>query len=312
MNKRKTQTTLDKLVSRLGDELSRINFDIYFAASSFERARANWKAQIEYVKRYSAGHKGRSKKSGFNSIWCRFSADDARTYPPKYVALNAHGVQDEELLLALEENTALQMNWYFVAAYESYERFVKSTYGALGFLDRGFWPCSDYGEVALNEIPRLPQKWFAEQMRRLPNRFSLNSITKRIRTRLPRIIEYENLPLDLRMWVKVAEHFRHIIVHDHGVTPIDGFWRRMDSVTGYNLDGDTRDMAERKYWITKYVIPHGESYKISMMDRSNIGIKGQRVEQHACRMNERLASHALLIYSCLAEHFKFTPHWERE
>lgn len=311
MNKRKAQTTLDKLVSRFGDEMSRINFDIFFAASSFERARANWKSQIEYVKKYSAEHKGRSTKRLYNSIWCQFSADDARTYPPKYVALNAHGAQDEELILALEESISLQLNWFFVAAYEAYERFVKSTYGALGYLDRGFWACSDYGGIAVIEIPQLPQKWFAEQMRRLPNRFSTSSIMKRLRMRLPHFNEYENSPLDLRMWVKVAEHFRHIIVHDHGNTPIDGFWERMDVVTGFALDGNTLEMAERKYWISKYIEPHGESYKISMMDRSNIGKKGHRIEQHVRRMHERLASHALLIYSCLAEHFQFTPHWER-
>ena len=312
MNKRKAQSTLDKLVLRFEDEMSRINFDSMFASSSFERARADWKSQVEYMKKYTEAHKGKSKNTVFNSMWCRFSADDARTYPPKLVLLNSHGARDEELLLALEESISLQLNWLFVAAFEAYERFAKSTYGALGYLDKGFWLCSDYGEIPVREIPRLPQSWFGEQMRRKPNRFSLDDILKRIRKGLPHIVEHENTPIELRMWGRVAEHFRHIIVHNHGVTPQEGFWNRMNEVTSYSLDGKTLQMAERQFWISKHIEPQGMDYRIIMIDRSQIGKKGPRIDTPLGRMLERLASHALLIYSSLAGHFKFTPHWERK
>ncbi|MDR0993311.1 MAG: hypothetical protein LBN38_01915 [Verrucomicrobiota bacterium] len=314
MNKQEAQPTLDELVLGFEGEMSRIDFASMLASSTFKETRDRWKSQIEHMKKHAEAHKEKSKTTVYSrSMWRLFSCDDARTDPqaPAWISLNSHGEQDEELLLTLEENFSLQLNWFFVSAFEAYERFVKSTYAALGYLDKGFWLCSDYGEIPVREISQKPQNWFEEKMRRKPNQFSVDAILKRIREVLPHIVEHEKAH-ELRMWGSVAEKFRHIIVHDHGVIPQKKFWEQMDNATGCHLDGKTPGMIEMKYWISTHLKSEDMNYRIIMIDCSKIGKKGSRISTPLDQMLRRLANHALLIYSSLAEHFNFTPHWERK
>jgi len=311
MKKRAAQKLLDEAILSLGDTLSRLTFDAMFILSTYVEARDGWEERMKLLKAFSQKVQEKTGKEVYRSMWSRLIASDARVFPPGHVLMNPHGAKDEELLVELENNLNRQCNWLFVVAYEAYEKYLKLVHAALGYLDRRFWLCSEFGQIPLSEINRLPSAWFREQVFRGRTRITPFDLLNRIRMILPRIRSCED-SLDLRMWVGTAAFLRHVTVHNGGLTPREIFWDRVSEHTGYSFKGRTTDTAMRIHSILRYVETSGEDYAVTMIDRKALVKKGGRATAPLSMIIERLASHALLVYSSLAGRFQFAPYWERK
>ena len=312
MRRRGAAHHLDTPILQFGDQMSRLTFDSLFALSTFTKARNEWAEQIEALKEFSRKTEAKTGKKAYSQMWSRLIADDIRSFPPKPVAMALHGGQDKQLLEELGENLKRQANWLFVTGFESYEEFLKATYAALGYLDRTFWVCSDFGDLPADGLSRLSPSWFREQVWKRRAHITPDRILKNLRKNIPELGVKEDLrPLDLRMWTGICAFFRNAIVHSRGLIPKDGFWDVLSTQTGYSFKGKSKETKSRHYLVTQYLEDEGNEYSITMVDRSGFDKKGPRVDDPLHRMLERLANHGLLVYSLLAERFEFTSYWER-
>jgi hypothetical protein len=103
-----------------------------------------------------------------------------------------------------------------------------------------------------------------------------------------------------------------MVVHNSGLAPKDTFWDDLAKETGYSFTGCGKETVSRKYWVSKHLEDKIENYSVTMIDRTGLAKKGPRADAPLGSMLVHLSSHALLIYSLLAERFQFKPYWERE
>ena len=312
MKTHKAESVLTKITLQCGDELSRLTFDSMFAIETFRRARNDLEEQIRISKQRQRATDQEQRTTPSRSMWSRLIATDLRFYPPKVVTMNPHGARDEEFLTVLEDALMAQCNWFFVTAFEAYERFLKSTYAALGYLDNRFWSCSDYGDIPAADIQRLKQSWYIDHVKKRPARFQMDTILKNLRRMLPQLRKHEDGQLNARMWICVAAHFRHIIVHNRGRTAKEGFWKKLEEVTGYSFIAKTMDTALRGHAVSRHLRSDTEDYLITMIDRSQLQKDHGNFDSLLRSMIDHVASHALLIYSTLGHHFGFVPYWEKQ
>lgn len=109
-----------------------------------------------------------------------------------------------------------QMQWFLVEAYEMYEKFIEKLYAVMGYLDHNFWNASDFGDIQLNNIAKMDENWFFEQIKKKTEK--PYSIIKVFETRFDlkeyfdKKIPHENYYFLMRL----ISEFRHAIVHSRG------------------------------------------------------------------------------------------------
>lgn len=313
MKQRKAQSRLDNIIKPFAGKMSCLTFDAMFSAAAIEKARNEWASSLAFLKKHSKPEDTGDKNKSFHSMWSRLIAFDARVYPPNAVVLDPYGARDEELIAELIDNYNRQCNWLFVTAYESYEKLLKDIYAALGYLDHGFWKCADFGDIPVDAIPKLKEEWFSIYMREKRSRFTPEGIIKNIRNRVPVLSKYEaNGDLHLHRWINIAAFYRHIIVHSQGNISQEECRERLQQITGYSLA--SKDIEVRMFWhsVYNYIETVGDDYRITMIDKKAIGKQGRAVYAPFESLVLRVASHGLLVYSSLAEHFGFVPYWENK
>ncbi len=313
MRKNIAQRLLDTPVLDFGNQISCLTFDSLFARVSFTKAQGQWEKHVEVLRKFYRKTEERTGKDASSLMWSRLIANDARTFPPKPVALTAYGARNEQLLDELAVNFKRQANWLFVTGFEAYEEYLKTIYAALGYLDRSFWTCVDFGDIPADGINRLRPDWFRRRIKEQRARITPDRILGNIRRNLPTLTEKEHLPpLDLRMWVGLSALFRHAIVHNRAHIPREGLWEAIAKHTGYSFSGTSKETRMRRHNIYEHLIPDGDDYVISMVDEKGLDSRGPRLDGPLHRMLNRLADHGLLVYALLAERFGFTPYWEKD
>ena len=191
-------------------KLTNINFDEYFI-QGIVKILKNRQLEQENIK----------KKLKLEHSWGQSSSFICRN--PYTGESNILGYKQENSRSAtIEYYYNKQRQWLLVEAYEEYERYIKSLYAIVGYIDNSFWRVCEFGNISMPEISTKNIDWFKKRIER--NNKGIDSILKQIKKKLPNIEKKEkqekqnnlNPPLDLIM--ATMEHLRHIIVHNNGRT----------------------------------------------------------------------------------------------
>ncbi|MFP1869093.1 hypothetical protein [Lonsdalea quercina] len=133
----------------------------------------------------------------------------------EFIGYRNNDVEEQTYLLLLHKNK--QYQWLLVEAYEVFEDFIKSIYGCVGYINPSFWPASDFGDIAIKDIPSQNLKWFNVQATK--KKKAPKSILNQFREKLPALVDIEinnKTSTNYRLAVTMIENFRHVIVHRNG------------------------------------------------------------------------------------------------
>jgi hypothetical protein len=223
---------------------------------------------------------------------------------------------------ALLDNLNRQYCWLLVSAYEEYERLLKNLYARMGFLDRAFWKCDDYGDISPSEIAKKNLAWFRDRVRNnVKLRHDVSYALRQFRQAFPRLQSYEaralaagrmsvyangilqqtidTLPLE--MTCRLAEKLRHAIVHDQGsVDSIESLCSAI-GVKGQEKEGV----------IASHVKNSREGVRIWLVNDADGMLDGRFLSLRIHHLLESLNAHGCLVYKSCMVHFGQKPFWER-
>lgn len=284
---------MDAILHAYGEAIAAYLFDSNFSVNSFKNALATGSALC-----------GR--------MWTAVPATDVRYSPPRLVLVGEKGAQDEQILAAMIENLNNQNLWILVSAFESYEKFFKDFYGALGYLDRNLWLCSDFGDTSLGELDGKDMAWHQEQVRKTIARHDIKPILSRLRKVFPVFADREAGPDDyLRMWVGIAGAFRNCIVHARAALPKSDVTHELEKACGESFTGKKEEVVLRRVSVGRYFRFEGEICHLEGIDRKQLKPSYVFVNKPTTDLIEKLVSHAALAYSAALMHFGRKPFWER-
>lgn len=269
-------------------------------------------ARVKKLKDFSDEHERKTGKAVFREMWTAVPASDVRQSPPGYIAVGAKGAKDEQILAALIENLNSQNLWLQVSVFEAYEKFFKDFYGALGYLDRNLWRCSDFGDTSPGELSGKDITWHQAQVRKTIARHDIKAILSRLRDILPVFADHESGPeVDLRMWVGVAGAFRHCIVHSRASLPESDVTSMLEKASGESFTGKKKEVCMRRAIVGRYFRFEDGVCHLEGIDRRQLKPSYAFVNKPTTDLMEKLVSHAALAYSAALMHFGRQPFWER-
>ena len=314
MKRSQAEPKLDAAFLSFGEAIAAYRFDSNFSVTSFKDAHTPLVARVKTLKEFSDQHEHKTGKAVFREMWTTVPASDVRQSPPGYIAVGAKGAKDEQILAALIENLNNQNLWLQVSAFEAYEKFYKDLYGALGYLDRNLWRCSDFGEASLDEFSQKDIAWHQAQVRKTIARHDIKQILARLRAVLPVFAERETGPdANLRMWVGIAGAFRHIIVHSRASLPEPDVTAMLEKASGESFTGKKKEVRMRRAIVhLKYLRTADGMCSIEGIDRRQLKPSYAFVNKPTLDLMEKLVSHAALAYSASLMHFDRKPFWERD
>lgn len=303
------QDTLDGVIKDFARRITFVRFDSHTAQTSFKDPH---KSFAEALRKYKTAD---PTKKVFHTGVAAYALDlrvDMSKHAARMIPLDTRSVDDEELLGEMLRNYNAQLRWLLVSAYESYARFMKDIYAALGFLDNNSWPCEHYGDIAPRDIPTRDSIWFSQRARKLRPEV----IRKRLRVILPGLcpIEHPTRWPNPLFWVTAIQQFRHAIVHAEGIVAVSEL---VESLLDPRLDKllKKRDLSpSSKRRLFKLLRPlQGDHAAIWLVDDARIESSNYALlDSPFSSLIEELSSHACLVYSCSSERFGFTPYWERK
>lgn len=184
-----------------------------------------------------------------------------------------------------------QYQWLLVEAYELFEDFVASLYE----LVRGDY---EYFRLSKDGDAAMP---FSELKKKVP------LIITMMREKLPELatIEVENkINTNLRLYTRMTEKFRHIIVHKNGKTD-DAEKMIADVLKWANLASDKVREPEARAQIANYVGVGDDAGVIVLVEQPIIQAGGftMNVNRHENLVNALMA-HALVITKSLVDHLR--------
>ncbi len=302
MKRSQSRKVLDQVLHSFAQHIASVQFEAYMSSSGFADAHKEFRAALNNRPAHQA-----NKRARYRQVWTAVPILDLRQADICNVAIGAHGARDEDLLEALVIRYNHQLQWLLATAYEAYEAFFKGLYGALGYLDRNLWRCSDFGAVPIPDIAGKDVPWFQAQARQSIARHNIREVLSVVREKLPAFADKERnnaLGYDLVFWIGAIETFRHIVVHSQGQIEKTALWTAIQKKTGHSMQGN------KKAGIRAFLSTSGNQYAIWLVSRGQLHGPYHQIDRKLQELLKILGSHAALAYSTALVHFGKQPLWE--
>lgn len=305
MKKSQSPKVLDLILSEFARRIAFVRFDSYTAQHNLKDPHKALKEALN--KDRTLDPKKRISSRGIMAYAYDLRVDDLKE-SPELIILEKKWAVNQDLLNELVVNFNTQLRWLLVSACESYFLFVKELYGAIGFLDRQFWPCKDYGKIRLAEVNKQNLPWHQERAKNL----RAADIFKVFRSSFPNLDKYECPPYipNPKFWLITIENFRHSIVHAGSVFDVHSLVQKLNN----GVNKKDAFSPEKTIGLLSYYCKdvNGQS-QIWIIEETSIQ-KGNYgfIDRPFLTLLENLSSHACLLYSCALEHFGHSPRWERK
>jgi len=324
MKKTQAQKILDAEIKALGDRISLLTFEEYVITSQFKEAHLAFMEYMDKAKHHSDPSLRRfilkDAIIGSSSI-----GSDVTKKPIIHFSLGRKDIKFHEKEHALIENLNRQYSWLLVSAYEDYERFLKELYACMGFLDRTFWQCDDYGSISISDIGSLKLAWFKQRVAERTNRrfqHDASCALARFRDAFPSLLPYETVALPgaktsvysdailhqevdtlpVGLTCSLAGKLRHAIVHDHSA---------IESAQSLSKEIGANG-TDKIAVIAAHLKKSPEGVRIWLVYDQKGLLDYNFLDLRISQMLQSLCAHACLLYKACISHFGEQAYWERK
>ena len=314
MKRAQARKALDAVFVTLGDAMAACFFESHLSVSAFRDSYDPLLARIKAARLASGGRKSGVGELVLREMGVTFLVENMHAHCPRTISIGSRGVKDEKILGAFVGSLNAQNLWLLVSAYEAYERFFKDLFGALGYLDRNLWRCSDYGETRLQDVARNGIRWHQQRAREVVRKNGgVKHVFSRLYDAFPSFREREEAepPLNLRAWCKIAGVLRHRIVHSQACGPEEELIAELEKASGMCLRPKTPDACVQAHTVMQYLRTEGNVCQIQGIEHRCLETGHGPLNRPTTFLMEKLATHACLAYSTAMEHFGEMPVWER-
>ena len=303
---------MDVVFTELTDQLTKTRFEATFVTSRFKDAIVQLEESLQTAKEFK---KSKDLDTSVMGLWVALPVVDLTAPKTEWFSAGKRKAEEDELLATLIRNLNTQHQWLLVEAFETLEKFLKDLYGALGYLDRSLWRCSDFGNITPTEISGNDLEWHKNQVRK-----TVKHDTKEIRKRLSDTIDGVSNYLssncrrrDYGFLIGCVETLRHVIVHSSGQISWKDLLKAVSKNTGESLTGNTEGPESRRQFLNSIVESSmdGSVVEITLINKANIHPPFHNVNNPLLDLLEHLGSYGALLYSQSIRHFDKQPYWCR-
>jgi hypothetical protein len=314
MKKAKAIKTLDKIFNELAGQLTKIQFKSSFVTSEFINSIRPLQESIARAKEL---RRDKNLPNSVIGLWVALPIVDLTSSKQEWFSIGKEKAEEDELLATLISNLDTQQQWLLVEAFEVLERYIKDIWGALGFLDKSLWQCSDFGDIMPSEIGRMNLQWHMTQVRKTIAKHNTKKIREYFRNKITGIGEYEssnNRGYDYSFIVGCIEALRHIIVHSSGEMSLQSIYDTIEKQTGKSLDGNKESPLSLRHFVDNFIKTQriSSKAKITLINEKNIREPFHQVDKPLLSLLEHLGCYCALIYTKSIEHFGYEPLWKRD
>ena len=313
MKRAKAAKILDKIFNELAGQLTKIQFESSFVTSEFVKSIQQLKESIVKAKKF---RKDEILQHSVIGLWVALPVVDLTLPKPEWFCIGGEKAEEDELLSTLISNLNTQHQWLLVEAFEALEKFIKDIWGALGYLDKSLWQCSDFGDIMPSEIGRMNLYWHVSQVRKTTAKHNTKIIREHLRNRIAGILDYESSNCrryDYSFIIGCIEALRHIVVHSSGGTSLQDLYDIVTKQTGKSLKGNKEGPTSLRYFVDRFTETQRFTSKaeITLINKENIKEPFVQVNQPLLYLLQHLGCYGALLYTKSIEHFGQQPFWKR-
>jgi hypothetical protein len=217
-----------KLISEISKQQSRIDTKWQFDLMEWEQSIKRWGGDLD------------AETDPF--VISTKSYVDLRTQKNERYSDGLSVFVDKRDMLLSVKNRRYQ--WLLAEAYEFFEDAIEKLYAAAGYLDRDFWPLSDFGHERLSTMENLGFDDF--QKKAVKKRDTPKSILAVFKNRIPSLESADPelvYGAPVGFLVVLVEKLRHLIVHSNGRTDrLDEFCSKVFQDAGISSKGKDADL----------------------------------------------------------------------
>jgi hypothetical protein len=310
----KATKILEKIFNELAGQLTKIQFESSFVTSEFVNSIQQLKKNIVRAKKLK---KDKNLPSSVIGLWVALPIVDLTSPDQKWFCIGKEKAEEDELLATLVSNLNTQHQWLLVEAFEVLEKYIKDIWGALGYLDKSLWQCSDFGDITPSEIGGMNLQWHMTQVRKTTAKHNTKKIREHLRNRIAGISEYEssnNRGYDYSFIIGCIEALRHIIVHSSGEMSLQYLYDTVGKHTGKSLEGNKEGPTSLRRFVDKFTEAQRSASKaeIMLINKENIKKPFQQVNNPLLSLLGHLGCYGALLYTKSIEHFGHQPFWKRD
>jgi len=314
MKRAKAAKILDKIFNEFAGQLTKINFESSFVTSDFvNNSFKQLKKSIVKAKKF---RKDENLQHSVSGLWVALPVVDLTLPKPEWFSIGREKAEEDELLSTLISNLNTQHQWLLVEAFEALEKFIKDIWGALGYLDKSLWQCSDFGDIMPSEIGRMNLDWHMSQVRKTTAKHNTKIIRKHLRDRIAGILFYESSncrEYDYSFIIGCIEALRHIVVHSSGRTSLQDLYDIVTKQTGKSLKGNKEGPTSLRCFVDSFTETQHATSKaeITLINKENIKEPFHQINHPLLSLLEHLGCYGTLLYTKSIEHFGQQPFWRR-
>lgn len=313
MKRAKATKILDKIFNELAGQLTKIQFESSFVTSEFVNSIQQLKESIVRAKKI---RKDKNLKNSVIGLWVALPVVDLTLPKQKWFCVGREKAEEDELLSTLISNLNTQHQWLLVEAFETLEKYIKDIWGALGYLDKSLWQCSDFGDIMPSEIGRMNLGWHISQVRKATAKHNTKIIREHLRDRIKGISDYESSNCrgyDYSFIIGFIEALRHIVVHSSGETSLQDLYNIVSKQTGKSLNGNKEGPTSLRCFVDGFAgtLHFTSKAEITLINKENIKEPFHQVNAPLLSLLEHLGCYGALLYTKSIEHFGQQPFWKR-
>ena len=314
MKKAKATKNLDKIFNEFAGKLTKIQFESSFVTSESVNSIQKLKESIYLSKQR---RKDNNLPFPVIGLWVALPIVDLTSSGLNWFCIGKEKAEEDELLATLISNLNTQHQWLLVEAFEVLEKYIKDIWGALGYLDKSLWQCSDFGDIMPSQIGGMNLRWHMIQVRKSTAKHNTKKIREHLRNRISGIAEYElsnNRGYDYSFIIGCIEALRHIIVHLSGEMSLQNLYDTVSKHTGQSLKGNKEGPTSLKHFVDKFIETQQLTSKseIMLINKENIKKPFHEINKPLLSLLEHLGCYGALLYTKSIEHFGYMPFWKRD